>query len=237
MADTKGYLKGYRGGYGDNPSALKEIDLFFEFRDDYIRERAQNELLAYIKDGRPVFNILAILEKEDENGGLYDYYKRDESICPIPEDLKIALSPEEINEIRLKHRKRYMNELRRAIITVSELEEIGFDRDYIVGLFQAEDMKYWPKIYKRLQGNENFRLLMAEKAQKKLGDIKNRISKLTGLIEALAGRTYLEKFFKMFDPKSRKTAGTYKQEIEVLESRQRFLEKIIESSKKREENN
>jgi|GEM_PF-3580105 len=230
-ADRQGYLKEGRENF-NRPADFEKLKIFFEFRADYIRERAGDELLAYLKDGRPVFDILTTLEEGDEKGGLYDYYKMDESICPVPDDLKGIFSDEKISELRNKYKQRYSKELRKAIFAVSELEEAGFKRDSIVALFQAEDMKHWPKILGRLKQNEHFQQLMAKKAQKKLDEIKSRIMKLTGLIEALVGRTYSDKFFKLFDPKSGEMAEVYEQERAVLQSRQYFLENIIKNAKK-----
>jgi hypothetical protein len=48
----------------------------------------------------------------------------------------------------------------------------------------------------------------------------------------LTGRTYSEKFFKLFDPESGKIAKAYEQERAVLQFKQDFLEKTIEDAKK-----
>ena len=151
-------------------------------------KRAKGEILAFLKEGQDMESIKNYLFEKEDKGGLYDYfagnrkvkqsyqngydelinqpeYSNDSSLIYLSKHYKAVVESFERKE------KTYYEHLENALDCIDKLEETGFSRDKIIGLFQMEKLAKWPKVYKRIKRAKEFQ----DKLRTKIKEIKKEV--------------------------------------------------------------
>ncbi|MDP3052167.1 MAG: hypothetical protein Q8N42_01530, partial [bacterium] len=148
---------------GSEKIEIQKKELCEMINQDKIRNerRAKNEVFAYIKDGTPVKSdapfredIKKILLRKKAEGGLYDYFEFDKKFYSHPDYAKFG--KELLNDVYVEFRNKYEQDITKALETADRLEKLGFPKDRIIGLFQAERLDQWDKTYIRFKTSEEF---------------------------------------------------------------------------------
>jgi len=119
-------------------------------------ETAGGEILAYFKDGVTGEEILEIMTKSKEQGGLYDYLNGEKEKLLASSYLFSALEHLDFNPKPILERvasevygNEYKNLLKNGIEAVESVAILGYPKERVVALFIHEPLRRWEKVAKR----------------------------------------------------------------------------------------
>lgn len=133
---------------------LKEFTPAFEnslreLREDAER-KAKDEILAYYKDGLPLADSIPTLLNPKDQGGDYDFLRREIKYYKNPEIGAAAK-----NIAKKVYETEYKEILDNGINAISQLRQSGYSRDRIVALLIKEPLSRWPKLVGRIKEQKN----------------------------------------------------------------------------------
>lgn len=161
------------GGSGITPelaSIAQELDIVDRRRLRAIRERdvdprAQDEILAYTKDGRSMSEIYEKLTRKEKDGGLYDYLPPEKLVLRSPQLLLHLqqltnahwVAPELESDFEKRKEdilvREYHEVLRSGLSAYQLLRDAGYKEEAIRGIFHDEPLRRWEKVARRLAPN------------------------------------------------------------------------------------
>jgi hypothetical protein len=122
-------------------------------------KRAQDEILAYTRDGRDLDAIFATLTKEKSDGGIYDYLSGLIASLKSPVtsgvvDLNPALASEMSADFEIQKKNVFETEYHKVIQSgldaYKKLRDAGYKEEAIRGIFHDEPLARWEKVVDRL---------------------------------------------------------------------------------------
>lgn len=149
--------------------------------------RAKDEIMAYLKDGRPSDDIYQTLLKPEEEGGLYDYFNTVVGNMHIilsegklfPKD-RTPIVEEIIQDVFKTEYAQLLDDALRAVDTLRFKN--GMSVEQVLGMLAHEPLRTWPKVVGRIHKEESWRVLISEvdDMQQYVGRLKRRWDVLRG---------------------------------------------------------
>ncbi|GEM_PF-3483269 len=159
------------------------IEQYFEAELQYALSEAKDEILACLREGEDIYYMEDMLL---EKGGNYDFMDADiyikrkdgkgDDYDEERDEVLKGCSWEDIEERLMNARVKYKELIYETTSLLEELEMFGFSKEEMVGIFQAESIVKWRKVYVRLNNSLEF---LAEKKS----NIQRRLQELPGEIE------------------------------------------------------
>ncbi len=164
-------------------------------------QKAADEILAYMKEGRDPKAIYKSLTKSEEEGGLYDYLKDERSAADMitsivkvqaPEFAKRLLSILEVSKNEVLGNE-YNEQIEQGIAAFSRLSEHGLDKEAIISIFQHEPLNRWAKVAERLieDSAPMPEPVVAEQFKEKFGIDEEMIKSIPGFRNLSSGQQLL----------------------------------------------
>jgi hypothetical protein len=141
----------------------------------HIEERAKNEIVAYLKGGASSEDIKTELLRRAAEGGLYDYFEKEKVYYSYPKYEKF--DKESLEKAHNESRNKYEQDIINALGKVERLKEMGFPKRRIIGLFVAERLDRWPKVFERFKTSEEFQNRKTEKIKTLVDYYKRQLEK------------------------------------------------------------
>jgi hypothetical protein len=138
--------------------------------------RAKDEIMAYLKDGRPSDVIYQTLLKPKEEGGLYDYFQEFQNDASeayadeLPEDRR-PIVEEAMHDVFSTEYAQMLADALRAVETLRT--QNGMSVEQTIGTLSHEPLRDWPKISGRIHQEESWRFFISE-----VDGIQRQVSRL-----------------------------------------------------------
>lgn len=230
----------------NNLSAEDAVRLFsvklFEMQIDVIRRTSEamaaKEIVAYYKQGIGQDDIHLLLSTS-HNGELYsviDERTRQGFIDQLeaaPEREEKAIAIELFRKMHEQEEEVYKGHLYDALEAIGRLEEIGFPRAQIIGLFETEPLGNWKKIFERIKKSDRYQTKdSAHSLKRSLEVIEYEIESFRDTVaeaeEQLRRPSEKSELYKTWGEFFKARYETYKEYLKfVLEANKKHLENTL----------
>ena len=154
-----------------------------------IEGRAKDEILAYLRDATSTSHIGELLSKKQSDGGIYDYWEKYRSSKRYQESRQ-GIEDSVATLVEHKQMDQYKADIGFALDAVESLRSLGLSGTEIIGLFQAEPLHKWPKVYDRVILQPDMRQKLEVElstAQKEVAGWGKIVRKESGILSTAGG--------------------------------------------------
>jgi len=115
---------------------------------------AKDEILAYMKGGDRMDEAKRKLLRDEEEGGLYDYFESKRA--DYENNIFAKQHREEFYRMFRQKRKEHEDVVTKCIGVVKNMELLGFSRDQIAGMLETEHPLRWGRVFETLHSASSF---------------------------------------------------------------------------------